>query len=103
MTLLPLAPTKLLITSCSFLSNAQSPKDRRTLQTIELLCNARDVVQELSLDDMRTLSNLLSQPQRVPEYVRNEVAGYFNNKGTRSWDFPDRKIFPLAWKDALSH
>src|SRR5260221_5529733 len=65
-----------------FLSNAQSPKDRRTLQTIELLCNARDVVQELSLDDMRTLSNLLSQSQRVPEYILGWVEEYFGNKGT---------------------
>jgi HKD family nuclease len=53
-----------------FLANAQSPTDRRTLQTIELLCNARDVVQELSLDDMRTLSTLLIQPQRLPLSVR---------------------------------
>jgi hypothetical protein len=81
-----------------FLANAQSPKDRRTLQTIELLCNARDVVQELSLEDMRTLANLLSQSQRVPEYIRKEVAAYFENKGTRSWDTADRRIMPEAWK-----
>jgi HKD family nuclease len=85
-----------------FLANAQSPDDRRTLQTIELLSNARDVVQELSLDDMRTLSTLLSQSERVPEYIRGEVASYFENKGTRSWDFPDRKIMPVAWKEAES-
>ena len=82
-----------------FLANAQSPNDRRTLQTIELLCNARDVVQELSLDDMRTLSNLLSQSQRVPKYIRKEVAGYFENKGTRSWDTADRRVMLEAWRD----
>jgi hypothetical protein len=81
-----------------FLSSAQSPRDRRTLQTIELLCNARDVVQELSLDDMRTLSILLSQSQRVPEYIRGEVAGYFENKRTRSWDTVDRRVMPEAWR-----
>lgn len=83
-----------------FLTNAQSPKDRRTLQTIELLCNARDVVQELSLDDIRTLSNLLSQSQRVPEYIRGWVVEYFGNKGTRSWDTADRRVMPEAWKAA---
>ncbi|GEM_PF-1362204 len=81
-----------------FLANAQSPKDRRTLQTIELLCNARDVVQELSVDDMRTLSKLLGQSQRVPEYIRDEVAEYFGNKGTRSWDTHDRRVMPEAWR-----
>ena len=84
-----------------FLSNARSPQNRRTLQTIELLCTARDVVQELSLEDMRTLSNLLTQSQRVPEYIRKEVAGYFDNKGTRSWDTADRRVMPEAWKAAV--
>lgn len=84
-----------------FLANAQSPRERRTLQTIELLCNARDVVQELSLDDMRTLSKLLGQPERVPEYIRDEVAEYFGNKGTRSWDTADRRVMPEAWRDAV--
>jgi len=32
-----------------FLDNVQNRDDRRTLQTIELLCNASEVVQELSL------------------------------------------------------
>jgi hypothetical protein len=83
-----------------FLANAKSPEDRRTLQTIELLCNARAVVQELSLKDMRTLSNLLGQPERVPEYIRDEVAEYFGNKGTRSWDTTDRRVMPEAWRAA---
>jgi hypothetical protein len=83
-----------------FLANAQSPRDRRTLQTIELLCNARDVVQELTLDEMRTLSQLLEQPTRLPPFIRPEVAGYFDNKGTRSWSTDDRRIVPLAWREA---
>ena len=83
-----------------FLANAQSPTDRRTLQTIELLCNARDVVQELSLDDMRTLSTLLIQPQRLPLSVRAEIADYFDNKGTRSWSEADRRTMPKAWRAA---
>ncbi len=83
-----------------FLANAKSPQDRRTLQTIELLCNARDVVQELSLNDMRTLSILLGRSQRVPEYIREEVEEYFGNKGTRSWDTADRRTVPIAWNEA---
>ena len=27
---------------------------------------------------------------RVPEFVRNAVLDYQDNKGTRGWDFPDR-------------
>jgi HKD family nuclease len=81
-----------------FVANAQSPQDRRTLQTIELLCNARYVVQDLSLDNMRTLSGLLGQSQRVPEYIRKEVSEYFDNKGRRSWDTSDRRVVPEAWR-----
>ena len=85
-----------------FLDHAAHPTaaERPMLQIIELLCNASDVVQELSLEDIRALAPLLSQPQRLPEFVRKAVLDYQDNKGTRGWDFPDRKIVPLAWKDA---
>jgi HKD family nuclease len=82
-----------------FLANARSPNERTTLQTIELLCNAREVVQGLSLDDIRTLSPLL-QSERVPDYIREEVEEYFDNKGQRSWNTDDRRVIPLAWKEA---
>jgi len=82
-----------------FLANAESPADRRTLQTIELLCNAGQVVEELSLAEIETLSGLL-QSERVPEYIRQEVEKYFNNKGTRGWDTDDRRIVPRAWQAA---
>jgi hypothetical protein len=84
-----------------FLEHAEDPSYRSTLQIIELLCNARDVVQDLSLDDMRTLAPLLNQPQRLPTFVRQAILDYQDNKGTRGWDFPDRRIVPLAWRDAL--
>jgi hypothetical protein len=84
-----------------FLANAQSPPDRRLLQTIEFLCNATAVVQDLSLDDMRTLAPLMDQPNRLPLHIRREVADYFENKGTRSWDYPDRRTVPLAWREAV--
>jgi PLD-like domain len=83
-----------------FLSHAVNPADRRTMQTIELLCNARDVVQELSFDDVRTLSTLLDHPSSLPPYIRAEVADYFDNKGTRTWRVPDRRTVPEAWKAA---
>jgi len=85
-----------------FLQRAVSPSDaeRPTLQIIELLCNASDVVQELSVEDIEALSPLLAQPRRLPEFVRNAVLDYQDNKGTRGWDFPDRRIVPLAWEQA---
>ncbi|MFA7257821.1 MAG: phospholipase D-like domain-containing protein [Kiritimatiellales bacterium] len=83
-----------------FLANAVNPEERRTLQTIELLCNSREVVQELSLEDIRTLEPLLDQPERLPPNIRTEIAEYFDNKGTRSWKFADRRIFPNAWHRA---
>jgi len=85
-----------------FLADAQNPSDRRTHQTIELLCNARDVVQGLSLLDMKSLSVLLNQPARLPLSVRNEIADYFDNKGTRSWSEADRRTMPEAWRAAAA-
>ena len=56
-------------------------------------------MQELSLSEIETLSGLL-ESERVPEYIREEVEKYFNNKGTRGWDTDDRRLVPLAWKEA---
>jgi hypothetical protein len=38
------------------------------------------------------------QPQRIPAYIRDEVAEYFGNKGTRSWNTADRRVMPEAWR-----
>lgn len=82
-----------------FLSNVQNRRERRILQTIELLCNASAVVDELSLDDIRTLFGLLNS-DRVPVYIKEDVEEYFGNKGQRSWDSDDRREIPIAWKEA---
>jgi hypothetical protein len=82
-----------------FLANAERPTGRKTLQTVELLCNASDLVQNLSIDDFRTLAPLLDQPQRLPQFVQAAIADYQENKGTRGWDYPDRRIVPLAWHE----
>jgi hypothetical protein len=83
-----------------FLANIQIKGSRRTLQAIELLCNASEVVQELSLSEIETLSELL-RSDRVPEYIGKEVKDYFINKGTRGWDNgDDRRIVLIAWREA---
>jgi len=83
-----------------FLANAQRPSNRRLLQTIELLCNASGVVEDLSLDDIRTLVPLLDQPHQLPPHLRVAIADYFENKGERTWNFPDRRTVPNAWSAA---
>src|SRR5581483_5064067 len=89
-----------------FLNNADRAQRRgnlRTLlQTIELLCNARDVVQELTLEEMQTLSRLLEERSSLPAFIRPEVASYFDNKGARGWDTKDRCIMPIAWRQAAA-
>jgi hypothetical protein len=82
-----------------FLENVGVKGSRGTLQTIELLCNAGGVVQELSLSEIETLSDLL-RSDRVPEYIRDEVKNYFANKGPRGWDTDDRRVVPQAWREA---
>jgi hypothetical protein len=57
-------------------------------------------VQELSLSEIETLSELL-RSNRVPEYIGEDVKNYFDNKGTRGWDKgDDRRIVLLAWREA---
>ena len=86
-----------------FLKNAEGSKlhspERLLLNTIELLCSANAVVQELSLDDFRTLAPLLSQGDRIPLPVRKAVVDYLDNKGQRTWEYPDRRLILLAWKE----
>lgn len=86
-----------------FIAHAERPSDsiRPVLQVIELLCNASDVVQEFSLEDIETLAPLIRRPEAIPEFIREDVHGYLVNKGTRSWDTPDRRILPLAWRRAM--
>ena len=83
-----------------FIENAEHPADPELVKAIEFLCNARDIVQGLSLADIRTLSTLLRDPQRLPQFAAEEFARYAENKGARGWDLPDRRILPLAWRDA---
>lgn len=86
-----------------FLKHAEGSKkhspERLVLNTIELLCNANAVVQDLSLDDFKTLAPLLAEAERIPITVRKNVVDYLNNKGTRTWEYPDRRIVLLAWKE----
>lgn len=73
---------------------------RTLLQTIELLCNARDVVQELTLDEIQTLSRLLEERTDLPPFIQPEVASYYDNKGARGWECEDRRIVVEAWRSA---
>lgn len=86
-----------------FLENAQGSKPntplRLLLNTIELLCSANAVVQDFTLEDFKALAPLLTQAERIPITVREQVIDYLENKGTRSWKYPDRRLVPLAWKE----
>lgn len=85
-----------------FLTHAESPAapQKATLQLIELLCNASPLVQDFSLADITALAPLLAQPELLPDFVREAVIEYKDNKGARSWG-PDRRIVPLAWQAAM--
>lgn len=80
-----------------FLANAIKPKNRRVMQTIELFCNATQIVQDLSLDEIMAISKLLEQRQNEGQ-LKGKVLEYFNNKGPRGWTTSDRYVLPLAWK-----
>lgn len=61
-----------------------------------------DVVQELSIEDFKTLAPMLFQINKLPLHVRSDVADYLENKGTRGWSEMDRKTLVTAWHYAES-
>lgn len=71
--------------------------ERLLLQTIEVLCNVCDFVEELSLDDVRGLTWIVAERGKLPVAERSAVEKYITNKGTRTWGEPDRGLIPLAW------
>lgn len=85
-----------------FLANATHPTlaTRRSLQVIELLANAGRAMPNLTLADVSTLSQLLAATAQLSPRVRAIVGDYLDNKGTRGWSEPDRKIILEAWRDA---
>jgi hypothetical protein len=82
-----------------FLNNLESRESRNILQTIELLCNSGDVVRELTLNDFKMLTSLLSKRDLLPDYLRKAIIDYQKNKGSRSWKGEDRKTMLTAWRD----
>ena len=82
-----------------FLNNAENPAGdvRPVLQTIELLANCGPIARRLRLDDIRTLSTQLRDLTALPPDVADSIRDYLDNKGRRNWEFPDRRLIPLAW------
>jgi hypothetical protein len=81
-----------------FITNILSAGVRPVLQTIELLCNGSDAVRALSLDDFRSLAPIILDGKGLPEYIREAVADYRANKGSRSWISNDREVILKAYK-----
>lgn len=75
-----------------FLNNITSTELRSVLQTIELLCNGSDTVRNLSIEDFKSLSRIVLNPARLPEFLAIAVKDYLANKGSRSWTSTDRRI-----------
>jgi len=86
-----------------FLSRTENPseEEKRTLQNIELLCNASPVAESFSLADFEALAPLLDNPARRPAFVSEAVSEYRDNKGARSWG-PDRRVIAQAWLAATT-
>jgi HKD family nuclease len=82
-------------------SENPSPEDKKVLQTIELLVNARGNLASLNLDDISVLSTVLSDTSGLSPNAAEAINKYLN-KGTRGWDAPDRRLAVLAWRDPQS-
>jgi HKD family nuclease len=84
-----------------FLEKSEGAKGgtRALCATIELLANAGRPLPSLSLDDVATLSTILDATTALPPAARESVQDYLGNKGTRGWNFPDRRLILEAWRD----
>lgn len=82
-----------------FLANATKPAAglRPLLQTIELLSNTGRILPNLTLDEVLTLSGILSSVDHLPKTARAVVEDYLTNKGPRGWKEPDRVLILNAW------
>lgn len=85
-----------------FLANATDKSEKKLLQTIELLCSASDMVEQLTLKEIRVLSNLLPTNENMDSSVASTIHGYFANKGARGWEFEDRRMLVTAFRNALT-
>lgn len=85
-----------------FLANATNPDadTRPLLQVIELLANTGRPISTLTLNDVGTLAQMLDATEQLSPRVRSVVLDYLQNKGTRGWREPDRKLILEAWRDA---
>lgn len=82
-----------------FFGNSRNPLPdvRPVIQMIELLCNGSELASELKLSEIRALAKFISSSDDLPPAVRDTIAFYLSNKGSRSWDSADRSIVPNAW------
>lgn len=84
-----------------FFDNLSQSSQRPTLQSIELFCNASQVVADLEIDDFRQLARVIDGPG-LPSALRRATSDYFENKGKRSWRDDDRRIMLDTWKKLVS-
>jgi HKD family nuclease len=84
-----------------FLEESEGAKGgtRALCETIELLANAGRPLPSLSLDDVATLSSILDATTALPPVVQESIKDYLENKGTRGWNFPDRRLVLKAWRE----
>jgi HKD family nuclease len=81
-----------------FLREMANVNERETLQAIELCCNGSTVVESLSVNDFKTMAPLMLSGEGLSEFIKQAVADYFGNKGSRSWTSDDRRTVLNAWR-----
>jgi hypothetical protein len=83
-----------------FLREVTNPDERETLQAIELCCSGSELVESFSLDDFRAVAPFVASGKKMTKFIRNAIANYRRNKGSRSWTSDDRRIVLNAWHRA---
>lgn len=81
-------------------ATAPAPDIRLHLQAIELLANTGKRMPNLTVEDIQTLSKMLTATAQLQPRVRTIIEDYLANKGTRGWSEPDRVLVLQAWHNA---
>lgn len=81
-----------------FLRELANPDERETLLAIELCCNGSDVVESLSINDFKAIAPFMVSGSDLSEFIKDAIADYRNNKGSRSWTSDDRRIVLNSWR-----
>lgn len=84
-----------------FTAHAANPSDeqKRVCQIIELLANAGTISQTIEINQAKQLISIYDDLALIPDAAAQKIKAYFDNKGARNWEVPDRPLLTKLWRE----